>query len=411
MNRRQLLAGGLGTLTAALGLRGGRSRAAEGRCLIVHWNDGGWDPSYVFEPRTESDIVDSDPDSTLAEVQGIRFADAATRPDVRSFFEQHGAMTAVINGLAVGSISHTACTRHVLTGSRLRDAADLPTRVASGTGGNLAMPHLVLSGPRFPGTLGEVMVPLSQTLVDTVEGSLPAGADHDAAAEARARAYLHATAEDLASAGGGAAENHARFARGLQRREALEGAVESLTLPQGASSLERLSAGTAALSLGLTNCLIVEGSLPERLSWDSHQNNHLAQDSCFQKLFSDLNTLVQLLQATEHTSGDSLLDRTTVVVLSEMGRTPVLNSGQGKDHWPYTSALVFGAGVAGGQVIGASDDVLVSAPTDPTTGEASSSGEILTPAHLIAGLLESFDLDPAAAFPDTPPLSAPFTAR
>ena len=31
-----------------------------------------------------------------------------------------------------------------------------------------------------------------------------------------------------------------------------------------------------------------------------------------------------------------------VVVVSEMSRTPVMNSDNGKDHWSYTSALLFG---------------------------------------------------------------------
>jgi hypothetical protein len=58
--------------------------------------------------------------------------------------------------------------------------------------------------------------------------------------------------------------------------------------------------------------------------------------------------------------------------------------------------------------VGASDEVLVAEATDLQSGAASSGGEILTPAHLIAGLLGSFDVDPATAFPDVTPLTAPF---
>jgi uncharacterized protein (DUF1501 family) len=51
-----------------------------------------------------------------------------------------------------------------------------------------------------------------------------------------------------------------------------------------------------------------------------------------------------------------LLDETLVVVTGEFGRTPQINAGAGRDHWSGVFSAVFaGAGVRGGQVIGASD--------------------------------------------------------
>jgi hypothetical protein len=51
-----------------------------------------------------------------------------------------------------------------------------------------------------------------------------------------------------------------------------------------------------------------------------------------------------------------LLDETLVVVLSEMGRTPKINSAGGRDHWTFCyGALFAGAGIRGGSVYGASD--------------------------------------------------------
>jgi uncharacterized protein (DUF1501 family) len=51
-----------------------------------------------------------------------------------------------------------------------------------------------------------------------------------------------------------------------------------------------------------------------------------------------------------------LLKTTLVVMVGEFGRTPQVNSGAGRDHWPacYT-ALVAGAGIRGGAVYGESD--------------------------------------------------------
>jgi hypothetical protein len=51
-----------------------------------------------------------------------------------------------------------------------------------------------------------------------------------------------------------------------------------------------------------------------------------------------------------------LLDQTLVIAMGEFGRTPKLNTGGGRDHWPRVFSVVMaGGGVRGGQVIGTSD--------------------------------------------------------
>ena len=55
-----------------------------------------------------------------------------------------------------------------------------------------------------------------------------------------------------------------------------------------------------------------------------------------------------------------LLERTSVVVWGEFGRTPRINAKGGRDHWPNTqSVLLAGGGIPGGTVLGS---------TDPTGG-------------------------------------------
>ena len=51
-----------------------------------------------------------------------------------------------------------------------------------------------------------------------------------------------------------------------------------------------------------------------------------------------------------------LLADTLVVAVGEFGRTPKINANGGRDHWGGVfSAVLAGAGIAGGQVFGASD--------------------------------------------------------
>jgi uncharacterized protein (DUF1501 family) len=51
-----------------------------------------------------------------------------------------------------------------------------------------------------------------------------------------------------------------------------------------------------------------------------------------------------------------LLSDTLLLVMGEFGRTPKVNKDAGRDHWGRAGSLLFaGAGVRGGQVIGATD--------------------------------------------------------
>ena len=51
-----------------------------------------------------------------------------------------------------------------------------------------------------------------------------------------------------------------------------------------------------------------------------------------------------------------LLKNTLVLVLGEFGRTPKVNKDGGRDHWPHAmSVLMAGAGIPGGQIVGATD--------------------------------------------------------
>jgi uncharacterized protein (DUF1501 family) len=53
-----------------------------------------------------------------------------------------------------------------------------------------------------------------------------------------------------------------------------------------------------------------------------------------------------------------LLDETLVVLMTEFGRTPKINGGAGRDHYPSCYSVAFaGGGIAGGRVYGKSDRI------------------------------------------------------
>jgi len=103
-----------------------------------------------------------------------------------------------------------------------------------------------------------------------------------------------------------------------------------------------------------------------------------------------------------------LSDETVLVVMSEMGRTPQLNGGDGRDHWPYTSVMMVGPKPIGDRVVGAFDDVHYGVGVDPTTAEVDAGALVVTPDILGATLLALADIDPAEEFPGIQPLTGMF---
>lgn len=86
-----------------------------------------------------------------------------------------------------------------------------------------------------------------------------------------------------------------------------------------------------------------------------------------------------------------LLDTTLVVMMGEFGRTPKVNTMGGRDHWSRAfSVILAGAGIRGGQVIGASD-AEGAFPTE----------RAVTPADVAHSIYKLLGLDPDKELPTT----------
>jgi hypothetical protein len=84
--------------------------------------------------------------------------------------------------------------------------------------------------------------------------------------------------------------------------------------------------------------------------WDSHSKNFDLVRDHGAKLDQGFSALVEDLEVR------GLLDDVTVVAWGEFGRTPRINKGAGRDHWPQVScALLAGGGMRTGQAIGATN--------------------------------------------------------
>jgi uncharacterized protein (DUF1501 family) len=101
---------------------------------------------------------------------------------------------------------------------------------------------------------------------------------------------------------------------------------------------------------------------------------------------------------------EGLLDRTVVLVQSEMTRTPRRNAAGGKDHWHVTSAMLMGGALRGGRAIGATTDGLDARPIDLNTGAPRTDGVPLRYDHFAAGVLNALGGVSDRWFPQVIPL-------
>ncbi len=91
----------------------------------------------------------------------------------------------------------------------------------------------------------------------------------------------------------------------------------------------------------------VEVSLGDSGRWDTHGNNFATVRELSTELDAGWSALLDDLEAR------GLLESTTILWMGEFGRTPKINGGAGRDHFPNAwSAVLAGGGIRGGQTYG-----------------------------------------------------------
>ncbi len=95
-------------------------------------------------------------------------------------------------------------------------------------------------------------------------------------------------------------------------------------------------------------------------SWDTHGNNFKTLATQLPALDQGLSSLITDLDER------GMLEDVTIAVWGEFGRTPRINGGSGRDHWPRVSAaFIAGGGIRGGQAVGESDRIAGDAECRP----------------------------------------------
>jgi hypothetical protein len=398
----------LGSGLALAMARPARASTFERRFLFF-FATGGWDCTAVFDPHFDSEAVQHPSGSEPATAGGISYVSGTDRSSVDAFLANWGSRTCFVNGLDAHSVGHGSARQFVMTGQGA-GGVDWPTLIARYARNEYAYPHVVMSGPAWPGPFSaQVARGAGGTMFGLVDGTILTALGRGTsipseAADRRADAFVAQRAAAWAAAhpdGEGGKRSEALI-------EALSGAAEvegspaildssggpPTTATQAARAVKLLAAGAARCAM-----VSIDGD------WDTHSNND-TQPGQIDAFFGLLDEIVGGMARTPGLVRSRLLDEVTIVALSDFGRSPTVNSGGGKEHWPYGSAILIGSGIRGGRSVGATDGELLSQPIDLATGEADASGDIPAVEHLGAALLELAGIESSSLLPDVPVLDA-----
>jgi len=410
MHRRNFLYGAAAGLGALAVPKVSRAAPAESRFLLIVFAQGAWDVTYCLDPK-RAPACDVPAGTVKTYPGGVRVLTSPERPGIDGFFTTNASRCAVVNGLAVNSVAHASARIRVLTGTRSErnpDVAAIFAATTVETRPGLALPYVDLGGSAFAGPLASIMGRVGNTnqlvtLLDRTKafrsGSEP-GSRYapDASERGALDQFIARRAETAARAPGSAAMAGYRSSR--ERAEALrqDPGLRGLTVgrttslaQQGALAVELFRSGVSCAAF-----------LDSRLDWDTH-DDIADQSRSHELLFSELTQISAQLAAA------GLLERTTVAVLSEFSRTPRLNDQPepGKDHWPVTSALLFGGGIHPG-TYGRTDDGLGAQRIRMDDGTPSDRGNILQFDNFAAGLLEFMGVSSRRWIPTVEPFHGPF---
>ncbi len=396
MRRRDFLKHALG---AGMGLTLFPSRAlavepgvAEGPYWLFVHASGGWDPTMLCDPKGRVDELEEDPVNhyfvdEIGTAGNLTYAPGGYN---ETFFQKHYQRMLVINGLDTGTNSHTVGTRNMWSGKLAEGYPSLAALVAASSAPDVPMSYVSFGGYDF--TAG--------TVAPTRLGNL--GLIRRIAHPNRINDEPDETFH-----------SEATMARILEAQRGRRDYLKSRPLlPKARRSVERLFAartGDAAIESLLKH-------LPEDVADDDLKRQaQLAMVAFKSGLAKTANLtrggfdthgdhdnrqgqrLAQLLEGIDFAFDEAdrlgIADQLVVVIGSDFARTPRYNSGNGKDHWSISSAIVMGHGIKGNRVVGATTHRQEAKKVDPQTLELSDKGITLECTHLHRALRTRAGLD------------------
>jgi len=366
--------------------------------LSIHCG-GGWDPTSFSDPKgREAEDQPNPMNYYLTEsIRQPTLGEGAISSPIRwapmgmndAFFERFWSKLLVVNGVDTSTNNHMSGTRHVNSGVLDEGHPCLTSMVAAVHGPSMPLGFITNGG--YDVTRGVV----ARTRVGNLDAlrqiSFPTRINDESN-------YVHDT-------------TFAAVKRYQQER--LQRKVDAIRLPRLKRTLERFAGvhstenelsrlesylpelNTFQTGLGRQGAVALAGyragvTVSANLTtggFDTHGNHDQNQSNALDRLSMGIAEIWDQVEMA------GLEDKVTILVSSDFGRTPGYNMGNGKDHWPITSMLMMGAGIAGNRVIGSTTHGHRTMAVNPETFQEDEDGIIITPAHVHRALREMMNLN------------------
>jgi len=402
--------------------------AADEFFIFIH-AAGGWDVTLWSDPRNERRGIVEPASTDNTDITALHHwtsapLDADTQtfqlvrpagsnltfgPGIGNLAEKFDRLC-LINGVEMNTVSHPDGTAFSASGRHLAGghaaASSIDTMLANEVGAQQLFPTVSVNFPSF--FVGEGLdrraVPLRISNIGAVARTLTRSTLYEGPAERDAvTAMLTEEAKDLASIAAqpdvmkGFQVQYAALRRMLtgslqdvfsqSRLQAAHPEFNYRARFQAAAAVNAAFA-VEAMKRNVVRCVSFAGG-----GFDTHNANYRFQAQTQQELFDLLATLLQTLDATAHPTktSDKLADHAHILVISDFCRTPQINLGGGRDHYPNNSALIISPRFKSNFSYGATDVDQV-LPRD--AGTFSDGARPISPPDILATFVSAFGVEP-----------------
>ncbi len=341
----------------------------EGPFYIVFNASGGWDTTYLMDPKGTGGINRLYKDDEILTKGQHKFA--PTKKNIKEgmsneeFYGEFGNELLVLNGLDYSVNNHSPGARYMATGKL--DSLAYPTfaaLVAACKGPTCPLSFLTFGNYSATGNVVAMSrVPYLQSLqrianADAIDGNERSPYHDD---------FSLGRIEQALRDGNDSRMQEVRLPRQERSENMLYAAqVNSKALQRMTPYIpktnpkERLSqqAEIALASFKAGVCVSANLTIGQ---FDSHANNDTDQMKLIPEFLAGI---AYVLRRAEELK---IREKLVLVIQSEMGRTPDYNKGNGKDHWSIGSIMFMGAGIKGNRVFGATDEKQFHVPINAET--------------------------------------------
>ena len=326
------------------------------RCYVMVNAGGGWDPTLVCDPKGGNVEAGTgiNPEFSASEIGVAGNLSYAPVANNKAFFDRFSDQLLVINGIDTQTNGHDTGRRSSASGD-LKDgfpafAALAAATLAEGqamafiTNGGYDETAGVVGATRF-GDLGAIealIYPNRENPPDDESATFFTNQTWKTIQQSR-KARLDRQRQE---------QRLPRIRNGqdlLYTSRLNTGGLKDLLqwLPDdlGQGLARQANIGLAAYKAGLTTSINMSLG-----GFDTHSNHFQNHEPRVAQLLDGVMALMDRAEELD------IVDEVVVCINSDFGRTPSINTGNGKDHWAVGSMMLMGPGIAGNRVVGGTDD-------------------------------------------------------